>query len=220
MDSPEPAPPEPQSPTGQPPRPGPPPEEPPKATTPWTEPAATAADKALPPTDTPQPSQPAAAPQPAPASQPERGGGEKAPGGAATEPPPAQPPKQAAERMEIPVENLAVGVVNALGDGLSAVLGAGKSVLGAGAAKISALSKRDKRELPSGTIPVEPLTNGIVSALGDGVSVVVEKGRSIGTFVASNVMDKAPAIATAGLDLFCEFAAGITDKLFGGKRNT
>lgn len=122
--------------------------------------------------------------------------------------------------MEIPVENLAVGVVNALGDGLSAAAGAGKSVLGAGAAKISALSKRDKRELPPGAIPVEPLTTGIVSALGDGVSVVVEKSRSIGTFVASKVLVKAPAIATAGLVLFCEFTAGITDKLFGGKRNT
>ncbi len=122
--------------------------------------------------------------------------------------------------MEIPVEHLGVGVVNALGDGLSAAVGAGKSVLGAGASTISDLSKKDKRELPSGTIPVEPLTNGIVNAFGDGANVVVEKSRSIGTFVASKVLDNGPAMATAGLVLFSEFAGEITGKLFGRKRNT
>ena len=199
------------------------------ATTPWTEPAAPAAEEAPPPAapaaeeapppaDTPPPSPPAAAPQPAPASQPEKGGEDKAPGGAATEPPPAPPSKQNAEGMEVAVEHLAVGVVNALGDGLSAAVGAGKSVLGAGASTISNLSKRDKRDLPSGTIPVEPLTNGIVNAFGDGTNVVVEKSRSMGTVVASTVLEKGPAIATAGLVLFCEFAGEITHKLFDGKR--
>ena len=132
----------------------------------------------------------------------------------------AQPPRHVAESMEIPVENFAVGVVNVLGDGLLAAVGAGKSVLGAGVSTIADLSKRDKRELPPGTIPVEPLSNGIVSAFGDGVDAVVGKSRSIGTFVATNVLDKAPVMAAAGLVLLWEFTGEITGKFFGGRNNS
>jgi hypothetical protein len=116
--------------------------------------------------------------------------------------------------MEIPVEDLAVGVANALADGLSVATSAARSIRGAGVSTISDLSKGKKRDLPPDTIPVEPLTNGIVSVFGDGVNVVVEECKSTGTYLASKV----PAIATAGLVLFCEFTGEIMDKLLGGKR--
>ncbi len=131
-----------------------------------------------------------------------------------------EPPKQVGEGIKIPVENIPAGVVHVLGDGLSATLGAGKSVLGAGVSTILDLAKRDQRELPPGAVSVEPLANGIVGAVGDGVNAIVETSKSTGTYIASIMQDKAPALAVAGLVVFCEFAGEITDKLFGGKKNT
>jgi hypothetical protein len=116
------------------------------------------------------------------------------------------------------VENLAVGVVHVLGDGVLVTVDAGKAVLGAGISTISGLWKWEKQELPPGTVPVESLTNGIVNAVGDGVNAVVETSKSTGTYISSAVGDKAPAIATAGLAVVFEFTGDITNKLFGGKK--
>ena len=104
-----------------------------------TGPAAPAADKAPPPTDAPQPSQPAAAaqpaaaPQPAPASQPERGGEEKAPWAAATGAPSAGGSSPSDSRpvsgaQEIPVEDVSIGIFNALSDGIGSVVKTTSSV--------------------------------------------------------------------------------------------
>ena len=74
------------------------------------------------------------------------------------------------------------------------------------------------QDLPPGVIPVEPLGNGIVSAVGDGVDIVVEKSKSTGNYVASKMHILTPAAATAGAALLYEFKGEIADKLFGRKK--
>ena len=188
-----------------------------EATTPWREgPAGPAADAPVSPQVSPQ-ATPTGTPQPTKptAPQPSRADQEKTTSEGMSAPHSEEPPTQGTRRQEIAVENLAVGVVHVLGDGLSAVVGGSKSILGAGVSTIAGLSKTDKQTLPTGTIPVESLSNGIINAAGDGVEVVVEKSKTTGTYVISKMQDMAPVAATA---LLYEFKGEIAGKLFGKKK--
>ena len=71
---------------------------------------------------------------------------------------------------DIPVENLAIGVIKVIGDGLG-------------------ISK-------SNDIPVEDLTNGVINILGDGLGVVIHTGATVGGTVANGVQAGARTVIT------------------------